>query len=66
MSKRRIKKVAVIGSGIMGSGIACHFANIGIEVLLLDIIPRELSDKEKAKGLTLEDKIVRNRLVMML
>jgi 3-hydroxyacyl-CoA dehydrogenase len=63
MSKRRIKKVAVIGSGIMGSGIACHFANIGIEVLLLDIIPRELSDKERAKGLTLEDKIVRNRLV---
>ncbi len=63
MSKRRIKKVAVIGSGIMGSGIACHFANIGVEVLLLDIIPRELSEKEKGKGLTLEDKVVRNRLV---
>ena len=61
--KRTIKKVAVIGSGIMGSGIACHFANIGVEVLLLDIIPNELSDKEKAKGLTLEDKVVRNRLV---
>ena len=60
---RRIKKVAIIGSGIMGSGIACHFANIGVEVLLLDIIPRELNDKEKAKGLTLEDKVVRNRLV---
>ncbi|REH45067.1 3-hydroxyacyl-CoA dehydrogenase [Tenacibaculum gallaicum] len=60
---RRIKKVAIIGSGIMGSGIACHFANIGVEVLLLDIVPRELSDKEKAKGLTLEDKVVRNRLV---
>jgi 3-hydroxyacyl-CoA dehydrogenase len=60
---RRIKKVAIIGSGIMGSGIACHFANIGVEVLLLDIVPRELNDKEKAKGLTLEDKIVRNRLV---
>ncbi len=63
MSKRRIEKVAVIGSGIMGSGIACHFANIGVEVLLLDIIPRELNDKEKAKGLTLQDKVVRNRLV---
>ena len=63
MSKRRINKVAVIGSGIMGSGIACHFANIGIEVLLLDIIPRELNDAEKSKGLTLEDKVVRNRLV---
>jgi len=60
---RRIKKVAIIGSGIMGSGIACHFANIGVEVLLLDIVPRELNDKEKAKGLTLEDKMVRNRLV---
>ncbi|WP_100612626.1 3-hydroxyacyl-CoA dehydrogenase/enoyl-CoA hydratase family protein [Confluentibacter lentus] len=63
MSKRLINKVAVIGSGIMGSGIACHFANIGVEVLLLDIIPRELNDAEKAKGLTLESKIVRNRLV---
>ncbi len=63
MSKRRINKVAVIGSGIMGSGIACHFANIGVEVLLLDIVPRELNDKEKAQGLTLEDKAVRNRLV---
>ncbi|WP_411767064.1 3-hydroxyacyl-CoA dehydrogenase NAD-binding domain-containing protein [Winogradskyella sp. A3E31] len=63
MSKRRINKIAIVGSGIMGSGIACHFANIGVEVLLLDIVPRELNDKEKAKGLTLEDKSVRNRIV---
>jgi len=63
MKKRHIKKVAVIGSGIMGSGIACHFANIGVEVLLLDIIPRELSKAEEAKNLTLEDAQVRNRLV---
>jgi len=61
--KRPIKKVAVIGSGIMGSGIACHFANIGVEVLLLDIIPRELNAVEQAKGLTLESKVVRNRIV---
>ena len=61
--KRTIKKVAVIGSGIMGSGIACHFANIGVEVLLLDIVPRELTEAETKKGLTLEDKVVRNRLV---
>ena len=61
--KRTIKKVAVIGSGIMGSGIACHFANIGVEVLLLDIAPRELTDAEAKKGLTLESKVVRNRLV---
>ena len=60
---RRIKKVAIVGSGIMGSGIACHFANIGVEVLLLDIVPRELNDKEKAKGLSLKDSVVRNRLV---
>jgi len=61
--KRLIKKVAVIGSGIMGSGIACHFANIGVEVLLLDIVPRELTDAEQKKGLTLESKVVRNRVV---
>ncbi len=60
---KHIKKVAVIGSGIMGSGIACHFANIGVEVLLLDIVPRELTEKEKSKGLSLKDRSVRNRLV---
>jgi 3-hydroxyacyl-CoA dehydrogenase len=60
---RRIKKVAVLGSGVMGSGIACHFANIGLEVLLIDIVPRELTEEEKAKGLTLNDKVVRNRIV---
>jgi 3-hydroxyacyl-CoA dehydrogenase len=63
MSKRRINRVAVIGSGIMGSGIACHFANIGVEVLLLDIVPFSLTKKEEIKGLTLQDKVVRNRLV---
>ena len=63
MSRRRINNVAVIGSGIMGSAIACHFANIGVEVLLLDIVPRELTDIEKKKGLTLNDKAVRNRIV---
>lgn len=47
----------------MGSAIACHFANIGVEVLLLDIVPQKLNDKEKAKGLNLENKSVRNRLV---
>jgi len=61
--KRAIKKVAIIGSGIMGSGIACHFANIGVQVRLFDIVPRELTDQEKSKGLTLDDKLVRNRLV---
>lgn len=54
---RRIKKVAVLGSGIMGSGIACHFANIGLEVLMLDIVPFDLSEAEKANS------AARNRIV---
>ena len=60
--KRRIKHVTVLGSGIMGSGIAAHFANIGVEVLLLDIVPFELTEAEQKKGLTKEDKVVRNRI----
>ncbi len=44
---RIIKKVAVLGSGVMGSRIACHFANIGIQTLLLDIVPSGLTDAEK-------------------
>ncbi|MBM7605844.1 3-hydroxyacyl-CoA dehydrogenase [Metabacillus crassostreae] len=59
---QRIKRAAVLGSGVMGSGIAAHLANIGIPVLLLDIVPRELNEDEVKKGLTLEDKAVRNRI----
>jgi 3-hydroxyacyl-CoA dehydrogenase len=47
----------------MGSAIACHFANIGCQVMLLDIAPKELTEEEKTRGLTLESKAVRNRLV---
>ncbi|MDA9820555.1 3-hydroxyacyl-CoA dehydrogenase/enoyl-CoA hydratase family protein [Salibacteraceae bacterium] len=61
--RRQINKVAVLGSGVMGSRIACHFANTGHEVLLLDISPRELNEKEKAAGLELTSKKVRNRIV---
>ena len=61
--KRIIKKVAVLGSGVMGSRIACHFAGIGIPVLLLDIAPNELTDAEKAKGLTPDHPAVKNRIV---
>jgi len=61
--KRSINKVAVLGSGIMGSRIACHFANIGVEVLLLDIAPKELSPEEQAKGLALDNPAVKNRIV---
>lgn len=61
--KRTIKKAAVIGSGVMGSRIACHFANIGLEVILLDIVPFDLNEKEKASGKSLQDSAVRNRIV---
>ncbi len=44
---RKIKKVAVLGSGVMGSRIACHFANIGVEVLLLDIVPKDAPEGDK-------------------
>ncbi len=60
---RTIRKVAILGSGIMGSRIACHFANIGCDVLLLDIAPRELSEEEKAKGLSVDHPAVKNRIV---
>ena len=61
--QRRINKVAVLGSGVMGSRIACHFAGLGVKVLLLDIVPKEPNDAEKAKGLTTEHPAVRNRIV---
>ncbi|MFT6845482.1 MAG: 3-hydroxyacyl-CoA dehydrogenase [Flavobacteriales bacterium] len=63
MSKRYINKVAVIGSGVMGSRIACHFANIGVQVLLLDIAPTALSAAEEKKGLALSHPLVKNRIV---
>ena len=58
-----ITKAAVLGAGTMGAGIAAHLSNAGIPVLLLDIAPRELSEAEAAKGLTLESPQVRNRIV---
>ncbi|HEY4715521.1 MAG TPA: 3-hydroxyacyl-CoA dehydrogenase/enoyl-CoA hydratase family protein, partial [bacterium] len=60
----RIKKVAILGAGIMGSGIAAHLAGAGIPSCLLDIVPKELADEEKKAGLTLNDKIVRNRFAL--
>ncbi len=61
--KRIIKEVAVLGSGVMGSRIAVHFANIGCKVFLLDIVPKDLAEYEKKEGLTLNDKKFRNRIV---
>jgi len=60
---KKINKVAVLGSGIMGSRIACHFANIGVEVLLLDIAPKDLLPEEQSKGLTTDHPAVKNRIV---
>ena len=59
---RIIKKAAVIGSGVMGSRIACHFANIGVQAVLLDIVPNTLSERETQQGLSLSDRKVRNRI----
>ncbi len=62
-TKRTIEKVAVLGSGVMGSRIACHFANVGLEVLLLDIVPRELNEKEPNSGIDMQSLVLRNRIV---
>ena len=59
----QIKKAMVIGSGVMGGGIAGHLANAGIPVYLVDIVPFKLTPAEEAKGLTLQNPAVRNRLV---
>lgn len=58
---RSIQKAAVLGSGVMGSGIAAHLANCGIETYLFDIVPPTLTDEEKAKGLTFEHPMIRNK-----
>ena len=58
-----INAVAVIGAGTMGAGIAAHVANAGLPVVLLDIVPSELTPEEKAKGLSLDHPLVRNRIV---
>ena len=60
--KRDIRKVAVLGSGVMGSAIAAHLANAGIPSIMLDIVPRDLSPDEEKKGLSLKSPQVRNRL----
>ncbi|HSN07895.1 MAG TPA: 3-hydroxyacyl-CoA dehydrogenase family protein, partial [Hanamia sp.] len=63
LHKRNINKVIILGSGVMGSRIACLFAGIGVQVLLLDIAPKELTESEKKKNLSLEDSAVKDRIV---
>ncbi|MBM7600644.1 3-hydroxyacyl-CoA dehydrogenase [Virgibacillus halotolerans] len=60
--KQSIKRAAVLGSGVMGSGIAAHLANVGIPTIMLDVVPRGLTKAEAQKGFTLEDSQVRNRV----
>ena len=59
--EKRIKKAGVIGAGVMGATIAAHMANVGIETILLDIVPPELTDADKKKGLTKESKEFRDK-----
>lgn len=61
--KYRINRAVVIGSGTMGAALAAHLANVGVKVTMLDIVPNKLTHKEEKKGLTLDDSIVRNRIV---
>lgn len=60
---RKIKHVAILGSGVMGSRIACHFANIGCEVILLDIAPKDANEVEQNKGWDASHPAVKNRIV---
>ena len=59
--EKKIKKAGVIGAGVMGATIAAQLANVGIETFLLDIVPPELTDDEKKKGLTKESKTFRDK-----
>jgi|DewCreStandDraft_1066081.scaffolds.fasta_scaffold02096_6 3-hydroxyacyl-CoA dehydrogenase len=65
MPRGRITKAAVLGAGVMGSQIAAHLANAGVEVVLLDIVPPSLTEEERARGLTLESPEVRNRFARL-
>jgi 3-hydroxyacyl-CoA dehydrogenase len=60
---KRIRKAGVIGAGVMGAAIAAQMANVGIEVILLDIVPPELTKDDKKKGYTKESKEFRNKFI---
>ena len=63
--KQKIRKAAVLGAGVMGSGIAAHLANVGIPCFLLDIVPPEMTEAEKNKSLTYQSPEVRNRFAVL-
>ena len=58
---QKIRKVAVLGAGVMGTGIAAHLAGVGLEVVLLDIVPPDLSEDDQKNGLTKESPEFRNK-----
>lgn len=60
--KYNINKVAILGAGVMGSAIAAHFAGAGFRVLLMDMVPKALTKEEALKGLSLNQKSIRNKL----
>ncbi|MBW1863578.1 MAG: 3-hydroxyacyl-CoA dehydrogenase, partial [Deltaproteobacteria bacterium] len=61
---KKIKKAGIIGAGIMGSAIAAHLVNVGIETVLLDIVPADLTEEDRRKGLTKESRDFRNKLAL--
>jgi 3-hydroxyacyl-CoA dehydrogenase len=62
--RKEVRRVGVLGGGVMGSGIAAHLANAGISVLLLDIVPPKLTEDDEKKGLTADDPRFRNKLAL--
>jgi len=62
---RRLGRAAVLGAGVMGSTIAAHLANVGVPTVLLDIVPRDLNDDERRRGLSLQAPEVRNRFARL-
>lgn len=62
---RRLARAAVLGAGVMGSAIAAHLANVGVPTVLLDIVPRDLTDDERRRGLSLDAPEVRNRFARL-
>lgn len=62
--ERTIKKITVLGSGTMGAQIACHFANVGAEVLLLDRVPPEFTEEDRKKGLKEDEASFRNKFAV--
>ena len=59
---KSIKKAGVIGAGVMGATIAAHLSNVGIDTILLDIVPARLTEEEEKKGISRESDAFRSRL----